>query len=116
MAISKGYSVTINNSVSEININVISITEDRLENILNSHFSRISKSKDWIGAVALSVTLLIVLVTSEFKNILLDAPVWKAFFLFLFLASLGYTVYCGYNFYKYKDSVKDIMDDIKRAE
>ena len=116
MAIINNYSVTINNSVSEININIISITEDRLENILNSHFKRISKSKDWIGAVALSVSLLIVLLTSEFKDLVLDAPTWKAFFLFLFLASVAYTAYCVCNYFRNRDSVETIMRDIKKAE
>lgn len=116
MAINKNFSVTITNSISEININVISITEDRLENILTSHFHRISRSKDWIGAVALSVTLLIVLVTSEFKDKWLQAPVWKAFFIMLFLASLAYSVYCLYNLIANRDSVKAIMSDIKKAD
>lgn len=116
MAIDKNFSITINNTVSEININVISITEDRLENILNSHFSRISRSKDWIGSVALSITLLIVLVTSDFKDKWFEAAVWKALFILLFLASLVYTVYCIFNSIKNRDSVQNIMTDIKRAE
>lgn len=115
MAISKDYSITINNSVSEININVISITEDRLENILNAHFVRMSHSRDWIGAAALFLTILIVLVTSDFKNKWLDAPTWRAFFLLLCIASLIYLIYCTYNFFKNKDSVSNILQDIKRT-
>ena len=113
MAINREYSVTINNSVSEININVISVTEDRLENVLSSHFSRLNKSKDWIGAVALTLTLLIVLVTSQFKDILLDAPTWKALFIFLFLASALYSIYTIANAIRYRDSVKNIIRDLK---
>ncbi|MDE6227685.1 MAG: hypothetical protein K2M63_09240 [Muribaculaceae bacterium] len=112
MAINRQYSVSISNSIEEININIISIPEDRLRNIITSHYNHLNKSKDYIGAVALSITLLIVLLTSEFKNFILEAPTWKAFFVMLFILSLGYTFYCGYNAFRHRDSVRNIIDDI----
>lgn len=116
MAINKEYSITINNSVSEININVISITEDKLEIILKDHFDNMRKSNDWIGAIALSITLLIVLVTSEFKDKWLDAPTWKALFILLFIASLIYSGYCIYNAIVHRNTLKKLIQDIKKQE
>ena len=115
MAISDRYSVTINNTISDISVNVITITEDRLENVLIKHVDKLRRSKDYVGAIALSVSLLIVLVTSDFKNKWLDAGTWRGFFIFLFIASIGYLGYTLYNLIRNNDSVEDIMKDIKRS-
>lgn len=116
MAINREYTVSITNSIEEISINIISIPEDRLENLLTKHFDHFNKSKDYIGASALTLTLLIVLITSDFKDKWLDPPTWKALFIFMFVASLIYTLICIFNAFRHKDSVKNILEDIKRSQ
>ncbi|MBD5181012.1 MAG: hypothetical protein HDS98_00475 [Bacteroidales bacterium] len=116
MAINREYTVSITNSIEEISINIISIPEDRLQNILTKHFDHLNRTKDYIGAIALSVTLLIVLVTSDFKDKWLDPPTWRALFIFMFIASLGYTAYCIYNAIVHKDSVAAMLKDINGSQ
>ena len=115
MAISDAYNVTINNTISDISVNVITITEDRMENILIKHVSKIRKSKDYIGAAALVISLLIVLVTSEFKDKWLDAGTWRGLFIFLFIASIFYLLYTLVNLKRHNSSVDEIMYDIKSS-
>lgn len=107
--------VTVTNTYSNTSVNVISITEDRLINILTSHIEKIKKSKEWLAASGFSVSLLLVLLTSDFKNTWgIKADFWLAFIFFIFLGSVIYLVNILYNCQKYKIDVEDIVNDIKQ--
>lgn len=103
----------INKYFSNTKSNVIEITEDKARNILNSHFLKMEKSKDWIGAAALSITLILSLLTADFKNWLLSADTWKAIFVILLIASILYLFYTIHNARKSKDSVDNIIHDLE---
>lgn len=60
---------------------LIEITEDKLENILLKYLNRLGKSKGWLTPLSLFVTIIIVLLTAEFKSYFgLEKEVWKAIF------------------------------------
>lgn len=109
------YSIKINNTVSEISVNVISIPEDRLENILIKHVDRLKKTKDIVGSIALWLTITIVLLTSNFNHVIFEPDTWKGIFIVLFAASLIYMVQTIRNCISNRDSVENIMSDIKES-
>lgn len=104
---------TINKYFSNTKSNVIEITEDKARNILNNHFNKMEKSKDWVGALALSITLLLSLITADFTHWLFSADTWEAIFVILFAASIFYLIYTAHNAIKSKDSVDNIIQDME---
>lgn len=106
--------VNVANTFSNINVNVIKITEDKLVNILNVHVGKLRKSKEWIAAMSFSASILLVLLTSTFSDKWgLSGEQWQMLFLLLFFASLVYFGYTIYNCIKHRVSVQSIVDDIK---
>lgn len=109
-------SVKVDNIISNTSVNVIQITEDKLENILMRHLKKLEKPRDLIGAISLFLSLLIVMFTTEFKNIMfLNSDTWKGIFICLLIGSAVYLGYVIKNIYKDKDSIESIMEDIKNS-
>lgn len=104
---------TINKYFSNTKSNVIEITEDKARNILNSHYLKMEKSKDWKGALALFITLLLSLITADFHHWILTADTWKAIFIILLFVSAIYLIYTICNTLKSKDSVDNIIHDLE---
>lgn len=92
---------------------IITITEDKLKNILSEHFTLIRKSKDWIGAASLFVTLLGSVALNDFRDFIFSRDVWCAVYIILTIAAFVYLVICVHGAVKGKDSVGRIIDDIK---
>jgi hypothetical protein len=68
---------------------LIYITEDKLENILLKHINNLNKSNGWITPTTLFITILIVLITSDFKDTLgLEKYVWNALFIIGLIISI----------------------------
>ena len=109
-----GNKIVVNETISNISINLIEITEDKLVNILNSHVSKIKKSNDWIGATALFVSLVGILLTSTFNDVwILKKEMLLAFFVLVTILSFSYLIYTIYNCINNKSSVQKIIKDIK---
>lgn len=105
----------VNKSISNIQSNIISITEDKLENKLNKHISKIKKSHDWIGAAGVFFTIVIALLTSQFKTVLgFGAEFWFHLFCFGAVFSFGYLCYTIFNAYKNNTNVSIIISNIKQ--
>ncbi len=110
----KNNGVTIDNEISRTSVNIIHITEDKLENILIRHITHLKKSRDWISAVALSITLFGTLFTVKFNEYLgIPGATIKGIFVTLSIASLFYLGYVLLNCFKYNFKVEDILDAIK---
>lgn len=96
----------------------IHITEDKVKNILNRHFDKISKSKEWINALIFFIPFSLAYFTSDFSTktifgITLKGEWLNAFFCFVWIAALVYLGITIYNAIKNKDSVSDIIKDLK---
>lgn len=109
--------VDVTNTINNTSVNLIKITEDKLQNILVTHINNLEKPRDVVGAIALLVTLLGAMLTTEFKETWgLSADTWKGVFIVLFIASVVYLVWVIYNYCKNKDGVEAIMKDIKNDQ
>ena len=109
-----GNKIAVNETISNVSINIIEITEDKLVNILGNHIIKIKKSNDWIGAVALSISLIGIFLTSSFQDTwIFTKDALQAFFVLILIISLGYTFYTIRNCIKYRSTLEEIIADIK---
>lgn len=116
MAVNETLNLTIKNTISEISVSVISIPEDRLENILIKHVKKIERSKAFIGSSGLFIALVTTFVTSEFKDVGLASETWKGIFIVALIISFIYMVRVIWNCIKNRVNVDKIMSDIKSAK
>lgn len=106
--------VVVENTIKNTSVNVISIIEDKLENILNKHFAKLKRANDWVGAAAFFATVLATLLTSDFhKTLGFEPAVFQAIFIILLIVSFGYLCYTIVNAIVNRVSVKKIIKDIK---
>ena len=87
----------IDKFVSQVRTNtqseLIEITEDKLENILLKHLSKLNKIKGWLTPVSLFLTILIVLLTAEFKVFWsLEKEVWKSIFVLGLISTIIWSI------------------------
>lgn len=95
---------------------LIEITEDKLENILLKHLNKLNKVKGWVTPLSLFATILIVLLTAEFKLYFgIEKEVWKAFFVISLFVTLIWTGKTMYNAIKCskKSSISFLINEIK---
>ena len=72
---------------------LIEITEDKLENILLKHLNKLNKVRGWLTPFSLTVTILIVLLTANFKLFLgITKEIWNAVFILGFFVTLIWTI------------------------
>lgn len=76
MGFRKGKNQSVENSITDIPVSVIAVTEDNLRVILMKHIERLGKKKDLASYIALDITLLTVLLTANFTHILLSPDSW----------------------------------------
>ncbi len=107
----------VTNTFSNTDVNLIAITEDKLINILTVYVGKMKKSKEWWAAVSFSISLLLVLLTSNFEAKWgLSGEQWQMAFILLFIASIVYLVYSIYNCYKHTVTVEVIVQEIKNEQ
>ena len=107
----------ISQKCSNVKSDLIEITEDKLIVILNNHFIKVKKSRDWIGYLSVCVTVIIALVTCDFKDTFgVSGQNWYTIFFisafifgFLTLKSLYYSIFKG-------TSIDQIIHDIKNLD
>lgn len=112
-----------NKFVSEVRSNVksdlIEITEDKLENILLKHLKKVTTTKNWITPLSIFITVLIVLLTAEFKEFLdLEKEVWKAIFIIILICSFIYLIITIIRaiIHSNKSSITYLIEEIKYSE
>jgi hypothetical protein len=71
------------------------------------------KKRNWIAPLGILVTIIVTLVTSDFKNVGLNAATWQSMFIIAGLISLGWLVYCVKEAWQSKD-IEDIIDELKK--
>ena len=100
---------------SNLEQEIIQITEDRLRLILKDHLALAEDRKTWIGPLGILLAIITAFVTADFRDFLFKAPVWQAVFLitgFLSLAWLIYSIYRANN----APSIDDIIKRIKSGD
>lgn len=104
-----------NNTKSDL----IEITEDKLENILLKHLSKLKKAQSWLTPLSLFVTILIVLLTTEFKEFLtIGKDVWNAVFIVSLLLTFGWMIKGIYDAIKCsgKNTIEYLINQIKNNQ
>ena len=77
----------IENERENIKTDLIKITKDKLENILLKNIIQITNSSDWKTPLALFITTLTSVLTSDFKDCLLSKDIGQALYLLLIICS-----------------------------
>ncbi len=98
---------------------LIEITEDKLENILLKHVSKLNKASSWLTPVSLFLTFLIIFLTADFKDFAgIEKSVWKAVFLFALIGSFIWTFKATINAIKFskKASIDYLIKEIKNNQ
>ena len=110
----------IDKFVSQVRVNtqseLIEITEDKLENILLKHLSKLNKVKGWLTPVSLFVTILIVILTADFKPLWgLEKEVWKAIFVVAMLLTIIWSIISLFEAIKCskKSTITFLINEIK---
>ena len=93
----------------------IIITADKLELILRDAKDILISQRDWWTPLGFFSTLLITLLTTDFKNFIFSANVWYALFIIAIVISFLWLVKCLFKLKKHwgKDDVKGIISKIK---
>ncbi|MDE5842932.1 MAG: hypothetical protein K2H35_04275 [Muribaculaceae bacterium] len=114
MAILNDKTIEIDAVISITKTNLIKITEDKLELTLLKHFNRLKKSKEWLAALSFSLTILLVLLTSDFQEKWgIPGDGWQMLFLLTFIVSIVYLVISIVNCIKHNITVDTIIVAIK---
>ncbi len=109
--------IRVNNIISLLDVDVIEITADKLENILNKRINNIKAPRDIISAIGLFVGLTGTLLTSEFHDTLnIPADMWKGIFFLSAILSFFHMVRVAYNRCFRRDGVESIIKAIKDAD
>jgi hypothetical protein len=98
---------------------LIEITEDKLENILLKHLEKLNKVNGWLTPLSLFATILIVLLTAEFKLFFgIEKEVWKAIFALSLLITFIWTLISGFNaiICSKKSSIVFLINEIKNQQ
>ena len=106
--------IIIDNEISNTSVNLITITEDKLENILNRHIGRLRKPQEVIGHAATFTSLLLALLTCDFKSFIgLSDDTWLAIFIVLTALSGSYLLYAIFSCIFRRSDLQSILKDIK---
>jgi uncharacterized membrane protein YqjE len=93
---------------------VIQITEDKLRLVLSNYLTALEQRKSWIAPLGLLLTIIVVFSTSTFKDAYFKASTWEAFFLmggFLTCIWLILSVIKAVNTKKIDDVLTEIKDN-----
>ena len=71
-----------------LNQQVIMTTEDRLKICLINNLKKAEKRHDWIAPLGILISIIIVFVTSTFKDFIISSKTWEALFIICGFGSL----------------------------
>ena len=107
----------VTDTIENVGSAQITITEDKLRNILLKHVPMIRKSRDWIGAFFTTAGLSASIYACSFTEKLgLSGDVWKGIFLVLIIVSAILFLYSCYNALRKNSNEEKIIKDIKNVE
>lgn len=107
----------VTDTVENVGSTQITITEDKLRNILLKHVPMIRKSRDWIGAFFTTAGLSASIYACSFTEKLgLSGDMWKGIFLVLIVVSAILLIYSCFNAIRKNSDEEKIIKDIKNVE
>jgi hypothetical protein len=108
-------SIEVTEVHGDLSQQVVKITVDKLSLILHKHAASIEERKGWIAPLGILITVLVVLVTSNFKNVIWPADTWAAIFIFSAVLSFIWLVKASWKAF-HSESIDDLVDKIKKQE
>lgn len=105
--------------VSNVHLNVsqdlIITTEDKVRIHLSSHLGRLERKRAWIAPLGVLMTIVITLLTANFKeqSFLLGPDVWHALFVVSAVLSGCWLLYALKDAWK-SESVDDLIEKLKK--
>lgn len=66
---------------SNVDQQLIQITEDKLRLILNDHVKCMERKSEWVAPLGILLTIIVTFSTTDFKDIYFSADTWKAIFI-----------------------------------
>ena len=98
---------------SNLQQEIIQITDDKLRLALDDHIRRREDGKSWIGPFGIMMAVIIAFCTAEFKMAWgIPAAAWQAVFIGVGIASAGWLINCVIRFFR-GPSIDDLMKRIK---
>ena len=97
------------------NQQVIKITVDRLSLILHKHASSIEERKGWIAPLGILITILVVLLTANFKDIIWSPDTWAALFVLSAGLSFLWLIKSLWKAYQ-SETIDNLIEKIKKQE
>ncbi|EJG1619284.1 hypothetical protein BT052_RS12580 [Vibrio parahaemolyticus] len=104
--------VNITHTHTNIDQQLIQITEDRLKLILIEHTNHLNKKSEWIAPASILLTVLVVFATTDFKQAYFSADTWHAIFVMCGALSLGWLAK-SLAYLRQSKNVEDIIKCIK---
>lgn len=120
MSTNKGYfiqnkTIEITKLHGDLSQEVVIITVDKLKLILHTHINSIKERKSWIAPAGILLTIITVLVTGEFKDIIFPRSTWTAIFvitgglMFIWLVKALWKAW-------HSETVQDLVEKIKQQD
>ena len=97
---------------SNLEQEVIQITEDKLRLVLNEHLAHCEQRKAWIAPLGIVITIITVFAASSFKDAFFKSETWEAAFLISGLLCTGWLVWAIVHAWK-SPSVGDVIEKVK---
>lgn len=108
--------VVVKNTISNTEVNLIYITEDKLRIILMRHESNMKQTHDWISASGFLISSIAAFFASGFYDLSAVDIVMKTIFGGLSLFSLYYLIHTICNLKVKKGAIESIIQDIKAGK
>ena len=109
-------SVNVKEVHSNVGQEIIEITSDKLQLILNSSMASMISRKEWQTPLSILITIILVLCTTDFKEFIgLKAGVWTAVFVISAVISAVWLILSLLNMNK-AITVEDILNRVKNKD
>lgn len=105
-------------NISKVHLNVsqevIIITEDKVRICLSEHLKKMEDRRIWITPLGILLTIVITLITTDFKSVVFEAATWKAIFVIAGFFFFGWFIYSGKRALK-SVKIDDIINKLKKV-
>lgn len=103
---------------SNVKSNLIEITEDKLNIIVDKYSNQLRKTRDWVGYSGIFVTILLSLLTCDFnkKFLGISSENWYTLFVMGFIVSALLLLISIFNAVRFRKISEKMIKEIKNEE